>query len=93
MIGLFVKFKKEVSLITNISKDHQQWLGNDIPTIAKEKAGIIKSSIPVVISERQSEIENTFIQIAKEFSFLLIYFLNLFLHIHTSFKVITLPQK
>lgn len=56
----------EVSLITNISKDHQQWLGNDIVTVAGEKAGIIKENIPVVISERQPEIENVFIQRAEQ---------------------------
>lgn len=56
----------EVSLITNISYDHQQWLGNDIATIAKEKAGIIKAGIPVVISERQLDIESVFIEKAKE---------------------------
>jgi dihydrofolate synthase / folylpolyglutamate synthase len=44
----------EVSLITNISKDHEQWLGNTLDKIAIEKAGIIKPNVPVVISERQS---------------------------------------
>ncbi len=43
----------EVSLITNISKDHQQWLGNSLEEIAREKGGIIKSEVPVVISEKQ----------------------------------------
>ena len=41
----------EVSVITNISLDHTALLGTTIPLIAAEKAGIIKTSIPVVISE------------------------------------------
>lgn len=43
----------EVGLITNISKDHQQWLGNSLEEIAREKGGIIKAGVPVVISEKQ----------------------------------------
>jgi len=59
----------EVSLITNISNDHQQWLGDTLPLIAGEKAGIIKERIPVVISQRQSEdIASVFIDKAKETS-------------------------
>ncbi|MEL7001747.1 MAG: Mur ligase family protein [Bacteroidota bacterium] len=59
----------EVSLITNISEDHQQWLGETLPLIAAEKAGIIKDNIPVVISERQSDdITSVFIGKAKETS-------------------------
>lgn len=41
----------EVSLITNISLDHTALLGNSIAEIAEEKAGIIKTNVPVVISE------------------------------------------
>ena len=44
-----------VSLITNIGLDHKEFLGNDIKDIAKEKAGIIKNSVPIVISEFQKE--------------------------------------
>ena len=40
-----------LSLITNISFDHTQFLGNTLPLIAGEKAGIIKQGIPVVIGE------------------------------------------
>lgn len=46
----------EVSLITNVSLDHTQFLGNTIQAIASEKAGIIKAGIPVVISELQQEL-------------------------------------
>ncbi|MEJ6791149.1 MAG: Mur ligase family protein, partial [Lacinutrix sp.] len=41
----------EVSVITNIGLDHTQFLGNTLKSIANEKAGIIKSNIPVVIGE------------------------------------------
>lgn len=41
----------ELSLITNISFDHTQFLGHTLPEIASEKAGIIKTGIPVVIGE------------------------------------------
>ena len=54
-----------VSVITNIGYDHTQFLGETLPEIAFEKAGIIKDNIPVIIGERQKEIEKTFIQIAK----------------------------
>ena len=40
-----------LSIITNIGFDHTQFLGNTLPQIAAEKAGIIKPSIPVVIGE------------------------------------------
>ncbi|MEO9484642.1 MAG: folylpolyglutamate synthase/dihydrofolate synthase family protein [Ekhidna sp.] len=41
----------EVSLITNIGFDHMEMLGETLPEIAKEKAGIIKQGVPVVIGE------------------------------------------
>ncbi len=44
-----------LSVITNISFDHMEMLGNTIPKIAREKAGIIKRGIPVVIGEWQKE--------------------------------------
>jgi len=43
-----------LSVITNISLDHQQFLGNTIKKIAAEKAGIIKPNVPVVIGETQN---------------------------------------
>jgi dihydrofolate synthase / folylpolyglutamate synthase len=55
-----------VSLITNISLDHQHILGEDLPTIAGEKAGIIKRQVPVVISKTQPEIAAVFRQKAQE---------------------------
>jgi dihydrofolate synthase/folylpolyglutamate synthase len=55
-----------ISVITNISLDHQQFLGDTLPLIAVEKAGIIKPQVPVVISEYQSEIASVFENIASE---------------------------
>jgi dihydrofolate synthase/folylpolyglutamate synthase len=55
----------EVSVITNIGFDHTQFLGSTYEAIAKEKAGIIKSSIPVVIGETQEETKAVFLDIAK----------------------------
>ena len=52
----------EVSIITNISFDHTDILGDTLPKIAAEKAGIIKSGVPVVISERHPETEKVFIE-------------------------------
>ncbi|WP_394420219.1 bifunctional folylpolyglutamate synthase/dihydrofolate synthase [Tenacibaculum mesophilum] len=56
----------EVSVITNIGLDHTQFLGETLPEIAFEKAGIIKENVPVVIGERQKETENVFNTKAKE---------------------------
>ena len=42
-----------MSVITNISMDHTQFLGSNLVTIASEKAGIIKRGVPVVIGESQ----------------------------------------
>ena len=54
-----------LSLITNISFDHTDILGDTLPKIAFEKAGIIKSNIPVIISERNSETEDVFVEKAN----------------------------
>ena len=54
-----------LSVITNISFDHTSLLGNSIPVIAREKAGIIKKEIPVVIGEKQDESQAVFIDRAK----------------------------
>lgn len=55
-----------LSLITNISWDHMDLLGDTLEKIAYEKAGIIKPNIPVVISERQTEVEQVFIDKSME---------------------------
>jgi dihydrofolate synthase/folylpolyglutamate synthase len=55
----------ELSIITNIGFDHVQFLGNTLPAIAGEKAGIIKHHIPVVISQTQEETKPVFIAKAE----------------------------
>lgn len=55
-----------VSLITNIGEDHQDMLGDTLEKIAKEKAGIIKSKVPIVIGELQTEIVSVFQKVAIE---------------------------
>ncbi|WP_299890097.1 folylpolyglutamate synthase/dihydrofolate synthase family protein [uncultured Lacinutrix sp.] len=56
----------EVSVITNIGIDHTQFLGNTLVAIAKEKGGIIKDSIPIIIGETQEETQAVFKKIAGE---------------------------
>lgn len=53
-------------VITNISKDHTQFLGDTLEQIAVEKAGIIKSGIPVVIGEARGSVKDVFVQKAQE---------------------------
>jgi dihydrofolate synthase/folylpolyglutamate synthase len=55
-----------LSIITNIGHDHMDLLGDSLEKIAREKAGIIKNRIPVVISETQEESQNVFIEKALE---------------------------
>ena len=56
----------EISIITNIGYDHTNLLGNSLEEIAKEKAGIIKKNVPVIIGRTQLEIKEIFQSIAKE---------------------------
>lgn len=57
-----------LSVITNISFDHVQFLGNTLEAIAKEKAGIIKAGVPVVIGETggHNDVRNVFLSKAQE---------------------------
>lgn len=55
-----------LSVITNIGWDHMNLLGNSLPEIAAEKAGIIKPNIPVVIGEYQEEVAAVFLEKAKQ---------------------------
>jgi dihydrofolate synthase / folylpolyglutamate synthase len=50
----------ELAVITNIGYDHMALLGNTLPEIAGEKAGIIKNEIPVVIGEHQDATDTVF---------------------------------
>ncbi|KEO74005.1 bifunctional folylpolyglutamate synthase/dihydrofolate synthase [Anditalea andensis] len=58
--------KPLLSIITNIGMDHMQFLGDTLPKIAAEKAGIIKSNTPVIISQRQAETTEVFTQLAQQ---------------------------
>jgi dihydrofolate synthase/folylpolyglutamate synthase len=55
----------ELSVITNIGLDHTQFLGETLPEIAFEKAGIIKSEIPVIIGEEQEVVKQVFLKKAE----------------------------
>lgn len=55
-----------VSVITSISYDHMNILGNTLGQIAGEKAGIIKENVPVVIYPQEAEAEEVFTKVAKE---------------------------
>ncbi len=55
----------EVSLITNIGWDHTDLLGDSLEKITREKAGIIKKSVPVVISEYQQGPARIFKEVAE----------------------------
>ncbi len=56
----------ELSIITNIGFDHTQFLGDTLPKIAAEKAGIIKEGVPVVIGESHPETRPVFEAVAAE---------------------------
>lgn len=55
-----------LSVITNISKDHTQFLGETLEKIASEKAGIIKTGVPIIIGEKQKDIDKVFLEKADE---------------------------
>ena len=54
----------ELSIITNISLDHTKFLGTTLESIAKEKSGIIKSNIPVVIGQADYKLRLVFNEVA-----------------------------
>ncbi|MDE6491340.1 MAG: bifunctional folylpolyglutamate synthase/dihydrofolate synthase [Muribaculaceae bacterium] len=51
----------DLCVITNISFDHTAFLGDTLPAIASEKAGIIKPGIPVVIGEARGDVRRVFV--------------------------------
>ena len=55
----------DISIITNISFDHVQYLGDTLAKIAGEKAGIIKHGVPVIIGEKHPETTPVFTEKAK----------------------------
>jgi len=56
----------EVSVITQIDLDHQEYLGNTIEEIALEKAGIIKQGVECVVAEQKHNIKEIFRKTAAE---------------------------
>lgn len=60
--------KKELTVITRISLEHTEYLGNTIGEIAGEKAGIMITNTPVVFADTQEEATAVFLEKAKELS-------------------------
>jgi len=58
--------KPKITGITSISLDHRNLLGNNILSIAKEKGGIIKNKIPLVLYPNQNKIKSVLLNIAKK---------------------------
>lgn len=58
--------KPEVTAITSISKDHMQQLGNTLPKIAAEKAGIFKHGVPAVTVSQDHDVEVVLKQVAEK---------------------------
>lgn len=56
----------DLSIITNISLDHTQFLGDSVEKIAREKAGIIKANTPIVIGEATGIVKGVFEEKAKK---------------------------
>lgn len=55
----------EVSVITNIGYDHMNLLGDTLSQIASEKAGIIKTDVPLVVGDHQEAVDEVFLQKAQ----------------------------
>jgi dihydrofolate synthase/folylpolyglutamate synthase len=54
-----------LSIITNISLDHTEFLGNDLPSIAREKGGIIKEGVPVVLGRSEEAYKGILADMAR----------------------------
>ena len=55
-----------LSVVTNVSFDHTEFLGDTIAKIASEKAGIIKKSIPIIVGQHNEAYDNVFVERAAE---------------------------
>ena len=55
-----------LSIITNISIDHTEFLGNTIEEIASEKAGIIKAGVPAIVGEAKGSVRDVFVEKAND---------------------------
>lgn len=58
--------KKDVSIITSISFDHMEFLGNTLTSIAKAKAGIFKQNVPAIIGYQPSEAKDVLTTAAQQ---------------------------
>jgi len=56
--------KPKITVITSITADHTEILGDDLETIAFEKGGIIKKGVPLVLSSQSNEVKNVLLEIA-----------------------------
>ncbi len=57
-----------ITAITHIGFDHMNYLGSSLESIAKEKAGIIKSGVPVIIGRMPREAESVLVEVAEQCS-------------------------
>jgi len=76
-----------LAIITNIGLDHTQFLGDTLGKIAEEKAGIMKTGVPVLIGERQLETEDTFKKMAANVEAPLSYAESASLGIHSGYQL------
>jgi dihydrofolate synthase/folylpolyglutamate synthase len=58
--------RPDVTVITNVAMDHAQYLGDDLATIAGEKAGIIKAGVPVITAETEPVVLEVLERTARE---------------------------
>lgn len=58
--------KPDITVITSITSDHTEILGNDLKQIALEKGGIIKQDTPLVLAEQTEEVSKVIYKLAKE---------------------------
>jgi dihydrofolate synthase/folylpolyglutamate synthase len=56
--------KPKIAVITSITADHTEILGDDLETIAFEKGGIIKNGVPLILSSQSKEVKNVLLEIA-----------------------------
>jgi dihydrofolate synthase/folylpolyglutamate synthase len=58
--------KPAISVITNVSMEHRDYLGNTLAEITREKAGIIKQATPVVTAVKQKQVQSVVRKVAQE---------------------------
>jgi dihydrofolate synthase/folylpolyglutamate synthase len=56
--------KPKITIISSITADHTEILGNDLETIAFEKGGIIKNGVPLILASQSEEVKNVLLEIA-----------------------------